>query len=312
VKTLAIIGAVVFALVGGCTACVAVTGHNSGSSNNSSSKSTSPIVAAPSATSPQVSASGPVNEQYFLGDIRGETPSAYDGPWVPWPDDQTLMSQGHEVCTVLSAHGGDSAAVEASPPTDMRQYEEDQLHSLIDDATEDLCFEYSADRLLGHPPSQRLHPQKTMPPTASIGQAVDGETLVFTVNHVSTAKTVQDADEVKTAKGIYVVVTTTVKNNTGAAQQLEGSSQVLRDSAGWQFSAGGKDNENASTVVQKGGGGVDIVEPVANLDPDQQMTVGVMFDVPEGTQPSQIVLKEMRPGNTPPLNNPYGMVVNLS
>jgi hypothetical protein len=56
---------------------------------------------------------------------------------------------------------------------------------------------------------------------------------------------------------------------------------------------------------------VQIVEPTANLDPDQQMTVGVMFDVPEGTQPSQIVLKEMRPGNKPPLDNPYGIVVNL-
>ena len=55
-----------------------------------------------------------------------------------------------------------------------------------------------------------------------------------------------------------------------------------------------------------------IVEPTANLDPDQQMTVGVMFDVPVGTQPSQIVLKEVRPGNNPPLNNPFGIVVNLS
>jgi len=35
-----------------------------------------------------------------IGDIRGETPGTYDGPWVPWPDDQTLMSQGHEVCII--------------------------------------------------------------------------------------------------------------------------------------------------------------------------------------------------------------------
>jgi hypothetical protein len=151
-----------------------------------------------------------------------------------------------------------------------------------------------------------------MPPRASIGQEVKGETLVFTVTQVSTAKTVQDADQTKTAKGTFVIVMMTIKNNSGKAQQLEGSSQVLRDTAGWQFSAGGKDNDNSSTVLQKGGGGADIVEPVANLDPDQQMTAGVMFDVPEGTQPSQIVLKEMRPGNKPPLANPYGMVVNLS
>src|ERR1700687_1972023 len=31
-----------------------------------------------------------------------------------------------------------------------------------------------------------------------------------------------------------------------------GSSQVLRDTAGWQFSAGGKDNDNTSNVLQKG------------------------------------------------------------
>jgi len=44
---------------------------------------------------------------------------------------------------------------------------------------------------------------------------------------------------------------------------------------------------------------VDIVERGANLDPDQQLTAGVMFDVPEGTQPRQIVLKEMRPRQQP-------------
>jgi len=44
--------------------------------------------------------SGSGGERYFIGDIRGETPGTYDGPWVPWPDDQTLMSQGHEVCII--------------------------------------------------------------------------------------------------------------------------------------------------------------------------------------------------------------------
>ena len=120
------------------------------------------------------------------------------------------------------------------------------------------------------------------------------------------------SNETKTAKGIYVIVTMTLKNNTGTAVQMFGSDQVLRDSAGLQFSAGGNNNDNSSSVVQKGPTGVDIVEPAANLDPAQEMTVGVMFDVPEGTKPSQIVLKEMRPGNNPPLENPYGMVVNLS
>jgi len=61
---------------------------------------------------------------------------------------------------------------------------------------------------------------------------------------VSTAKSVQNTSyETKTAKGIYVIVTMTLKNNSGTAQQLFGSDQVVRDSAGWQFS-GGKDNEN--------------------------------------------------------------------
>jgi hypothetical protein len=222
------------------------------------------------------------------------------------------MSQGHEVCTILSAHGGDWGAIENSPPADLQRYEEGQLHGFVDDATDDLCYEYSSSRLLGYPPSQRLHAQKTMRPPTSIGQEIQGEHLLFTVTRVSTAKTVQDTTyETKTAKGIYVIVMMTVKNNTGNTQQLEGSSQVLRDGAGWQFSAGGKDNDNNSNVLQKGGGGVDIVEPVANLGPDQQMTVGVMFDVPEGTQPNQIVLKE-EPFPNKPLDNPYGMVVNLS
>lgn len=223
------------------------------------------------------------------------------------------MSQGHEVCTILSTHGGDYGSIEDSPPADLRQYAEGQLHSFISDTTNDLCFDYSVGHLMNEPPSQRLHAQKTMPPPASIGQEVDGETLVFTVTRVSTAKTVQDTSyETKTAKGIYVIVTMTLKNNTGTAAQMFGSDQVLRDSAGWQFSAGGNNNDNSSSVVQKGPTGVDIVEPAANLDPAQEMTVGVMFDVPEGTKPSQIVLKEMRPGNNPPLENPYGMVVNLS
>ena len=42
------------------------------------------------------------------------------------------------------------------------------------------------------------------------------------------------------------------------------------------------------------------------------MTVGVMFDVPEGTQPGPDRVEGCAPGNDPPLNNPYGMVVNLS
>jgi hypothetical protein len=223
------------------------------------------------------------------------------------------MSQGHEICTILSAHGGHWDTVENSPPSDLRQYEEAQLHSFIDNTTDDLCFEYSTSRLMGWPPSKTLHPQNTMPPPARIGQEIQGETLAFTVTGVSTAKTVQDTSfETKTPKGIYVIVMMTVKNNTGTAQQLFGSDQVLRDGTGWQFSAGGKDNDNSSSVLQKGPTGVQIVEPTANLDPDQQMTVGVMFDVPEGTQPSQIVLKEVRPGNNPPLNNPFGIVVNLS
>jgi hypothetical protein len=268
---------------------------------------------APASPAPTpAAASGPVGEQYFLGDVRADTPGSMDAPWVPRPDDQTVLSQGHEVCTILSTHGGDWAAIEDSPPADLRQLEEGQLHSFIDDATDDLCYEHSSGHDLGTPPSQRIHAQKAMPPPASIGQEIHGETLDFTVTRVTTAKTVRDTPETKTAKGIYVIVTMTVKNNGGTAQQLEGSSQVLRDTAGWQFSAGGKDNDNTSNVLQQGPTGVDIVDPVANLDPDQQMTVGEMFDVPEGTQPSQIVLKEMRPGNKPPLDNPYGMVVNLS
>jgi Protein of unknown function (DUF2510)/Domain of unknown function (DUF4352) len=288
-------------------------GSSTATTTKSVTASTSgPTLAAPAPTSP-ASASGHVNEQYFLGDVRADTPGSMDGPWVPWPDDQTLMTQGHGVCTILSAHGGSWAAIEDSPPADLRQYEEGQLHSFIDDTTSDLCYEYSLSHDMGWTPSQRGHPQKTMPPPASIGQEILGETLSFTVTGVSTAKTVQDTTyETKTARGIYVIVMMTVRNNSGTAQQLEGSSQVLRDSAGWQFSAGGKDNNNSSNVLQKGPTGVDIVEPVANLDPDQQMTVGEMFDVPEGMQPSQIVLKEMRPGNNPPLDNPYGMVVNLS
>ncbi len=108
---------------------------------------------------------GQGNEQYFIGDVRADTPASMDGPWVPWPDDQTLMSQGHEVCAILSTHGG-AAAIEDSPPADLRQYAEGQLHWFIDNSTEDLCFEYSLSHLMNEPPSQALHAQKTMPPPA--------------------------------------------------------------------------------------------------------------------------------------------------
>jgi hypothetical protein len=80
-------------------------GSDKSSQSTSQSTSTSttnqPSQGTPAPKLPPV-ASGPVNEQYFLGDVRGETPGSMDGPWVPWPDDQTLMSQGHEVCTILS------------------------------------------------------------------------------------------------------------------------------------------------------------------------------------------------------------------
>src|ERR1035441_9066116 len=57
-----------------------------------------------SPTAPAPPAAGQGDEQYFIGDVRADTPGSMDGPWVPWPDDQTLMNQGHEVCTILSMH----------------------------------------------------------------------------------------------------------------------------------------------------------------------------------------------------------------
>lgn len=170
-KSLLIIGAVMFALVGGCAACVAVIGHNSG---------------APSSTS-----SAPA-----------------------------------------TAGGTPGTKIAAPPP--------------------------------------------------GIGQEVRDGKFAFTVAGVTNSKTVpDDPSEPKTAQGVYVIVSMTVKNIGDRAQGYYGNNQKLIDSQGRQFSP----DSMADIALNGDNDGTDI-------NPGNQIKVSVAFDVPDGTQPTQVVLHD--------------------
>jgi hypothetical protein len=177
-KVLAIIGAVIFALVGGCTACVAVIGHNiSSTSSSSTSSNNSPT------------------------------------PWGSAPETrQTSVA----------------------------------------------------------------------PSTPGINQEARDGKFAFTVTGVTTSKTVPDSrSEPKTAQGVYVIVSMTVKNIGDRAQGYYGDNQKLIDRQGRQFSP----DSMADIAVNGDNDGTDV-------NPGNQIKVSVAFDVPDSTQPTQVVLHD--------------------
>jgi Domain of unknown function (DUF4352) len=102
-----------------------------------------------------------------------------------------------------------------------------------------------------------------------------------------------DSDETKTAQGVYVVVAMTIQNIGNRSQGFFADNQTLKDSEGRQFSA----DSYADILINGDNDGADI-------NPGNQVRARAVFDVPEGTQPAQIVLHDSAYSG--------GVTVNLS
>jgi hypothetical protein len=102
-------------------------------------------------------------------------------------------------------------------------------------------------------------------------EAVDGP-FAFTVTLVSTDTSVG-------AQGIYVLVGMYVTNIGRTSQTYSAAYQRLLDSAGREYSP----DIRATMRLTNGAGPLDI-------NPGNRPLVGLLFDVPKGTQPSQYLL----------------------
>jgi hypothetical protein len=118
-------------------------------------------------------------------------------------------------------------------------------------------------------------------PQPGIGQEVRDGKFAFVVNGVSSSKTVGPPDDLKTAQGTYVVVSMTVTNTGNRSQGYYGNNQKLVDSSGREFSS----DDLAGIAMNGDLDGTDI-------NPGNHINVRVAFDVPDGTEPAQVILHD--------------------
>ncbi len=114
-------------------------------------------------------------------------------------------------------------------------------------------------------------------------EVVDGK-FAFIVTHVGTSPTFGQTR----AKGVYVIVSTAVRNVGAEAQFFELAAQTLKDGAGRAYSASYMDPP--------------FLEEVNNINPGLQVSVKLAFDVPPGARPTQIVLHESVSTHGAPVN----------
>jgi hypothetical protein len=125
----------------------------------------------------------------------------------------------------------------------------------------------------------------TAVPAGAIGQKVRDGTFDFTVTQVNSSRTFRD----KRAQGVYVIVGLTAKNIGVEPVLFEWSAQQLEDSTRRQYSA--------NFMVPSLFGNV-----VNAIDPGQEVPIKLVFDVPPGTKPTQIVLHESISSDGAPVN----------
>ena len=121
----------------------------------------------------------------------------------------------------------------------------------------------------------------TVAPTpVAVGQeAIDG-TFAFTVKSSSTDNVVDwDENDQVNAQGIFVFVNMQVENIGRSSQTYSADYQRLVDSEGREYSP------DRRATMQQYAGHVDI-----DINPGNTTSAGLVFDVPDGTQPSQYVL----------------------
>jgi len=121
-------------------------------------------------------------------------------------------------------------------------------------------------------------------PAAVIGMPVRDGVLEFDVYDVSQARRVGELSDPGlsiSAEGVYVIVVVSVRNMGGAAHTFVDRDQTLIDSRGERFAV-----SMAANIY----GNLDV--PSTRIAPGEQLVVDLAFDVPVGTVPSRVVLRE--------------------
>ena len=116
---------------------------------------------------------------------------------------------------------------------------------------------------------------KHTPPPSGMGHEVIDGHFAFIVTQLNTSPTFDRTH----AQGVYEIVSMAVRNLGSEAQFFEWAAQKLKDGAGREYSA--------SLMVPHLLGDV-----VNSVEPGQQVSLRLAFDVPPGTKPTQIVLHD--------------------
>ncbi len=114
------------------------------------------------------------------------------------------------------------------------------------------------------------------PISAATEVARDGK-FEFTVTSVSTAASLGGEN----AQGEYVIVWMTVQNIGHVAQGYYGNNQKLIDSTGRLFSSDSMADIEANGALDE-----------TEINPGNHINVRVVFDVPPGTKPAQLVVHD--------------------
>lgn len=126
---------------------------------------------------------------------------------------------------------------------------------------------------------------RTVPGTGTAaGSPVRDGVLEFAVREVAQTAAVGDLRTPGLsieARGVYVVVTLAVRNVGDAPHTFVDRDQTLVDSAGQGFPV-----SSAANIY----GNLDV--PSTRLDPGQRIEVDLAFDVPVGTVPAVVVLRD--------------------
>ena len=109
---------------------------------------------------------------------------------------------------------------------------------------------------------------------AGTGQKVLDGKFAFIVSQVDTSPTFGHTR----AHGVYVIVSTAVRDVGTEPQFFDMAAQRLKDSAGRQYSASLMDPP--------------FLEEVNSINPGLQVSIKLAFDAPPGVRPTQIVLHE--------------------
>ncbi|MBV8182678.1 MAG: DUF4352 domain-containing protein [Mycobacterium sp.] len=120
---------------------------------------------------------------------------------------------------------------------------------------------------------------------AGMGQEVLDGKFAFIVTQVDTSPTFGHTS----AQGVYVIVSMAVRNVGTQAQFFEWAAQKLKDNSGREYSASFMDPSLIGDVVN-------------SIDPGLQVSVKLAFDVPPGTKPTQIVVRDSLSSHGAPVN----------